>query len=1104
MASSTDIYDLLILVDATYSMSDYLTSLRTSIPRIVSISALTNCFSRIGLLAYRDYKQDDLIQWVGWQRPRKDEPCENELSHDDLASASKHILPNGGGDYPEAAKTGLAKAYQEMREDAITIILLYADAPPHTTANGTNFANDNHILEQKALMEPSSYGGYGADFADWVHGGRTLALKEKGRKRAQVFSILEPCMKRADGDYYTFLSTITGGTCLYLRKDTPKDIAQVTVDLLLAWMGIEQAGVTVDNMEAYLARFKNTTGIEHVKKEASKKAKPKSVSSASSNTEELRVDSTILRKFMPKRGIPVQDFAAQYKSDDSYKKIVVEQLQKIIEDDVAALSLNPVFGSLWRAVCNDRENPARDALITLFSLQVDRITNAEERERMKTWLAESYDYTAEVQEAIDSVQYSEQFPCVYLDPTITFIGTSTLEDAHENEDDRPITDFGRDELLELGRSCDYKILKRLSRVLTRLAFVDSADQLPGHIAKAEDGVVARIPLALASQEHGRKFWRVLLHIVVPGTMLSARPAAVLAALSIKLGIQPLLKSAYSEMRIWRSRWHNLEVPENWNVSCLSLLLDADKACTLQIRAETDSKMKHILAPDDRQLFERLISYKMLELNLRTTLVAKIGWKPEKTTMPIGPLVLCRLCQYPRSVTVMGAKNICGNCLATDYPNDAQRQERINGRVSKDVTETSDAAWVECCTRTCRAQYIVYHPEALNVRAKCYYCRQQSSLPDEKRSNDPAPAVECVQCLNRVIYPHEYRPKTLQTSQFRCLACMFGRKTVVDVHATAAQLSKENGTAWLLTNKDNKLKAPFSGQSLFQQVTQAGTKDFCNQVILFPETGRQSLLLNGQILHNTSELIDQLREWISRRHAEQGTCSLCFSNLRKSDINPACGRHGCDQGICRSCLAGWYGLNAAGKIINISALSCPFCRRAPTAKTLHAYGMGINAVCNLQEGVEKKGQWIYAWCKDCTTAKPYLERVCARGAPPGITDWICEECQLAATEAARRQADWIAAETARMEREGRHMHRETRMALQREAGERASKLMSVTKECPHCSVQTEKSMGCGHMTCVCGKHWCWFCGEKQNEDGVYDHMSEVHGGWYGNDIDEGDD
>jgi len=89
--------------------------------------------------------------------------------------------------------------------------------------------------------------------------------------------------------------------------------------------------------------------------------------------------------------------------------------------------------------------------------------------------------------------------------------------------------------------------------------------------------VPKIPMALATKEDGRQFWRVLLHITVPGMMLSARPAALLAALSLKLGVQPLSEAAEREMLVWRNRWNDVNVPENWNLSCLSLLLDADQA-----------------------------------------------------------------------------------------------------------------------------------------------------------------------------------------------------------------------------------------------------------------------------------------------------------------------------------------------------------------------------------------------------------------------------------------------------------------------------------------------------------------------------------------------
>src|ERR1700730_11990766 len=130
-----EIYDLLIVADATYSMSNYLTSLQTSLPQIISISALTGCFSRIGLLGYRDYCDENLLEWSGWVHQSSDVKSGEEQP--DLVAKGKSIEPLGGGDYPEATKTALAKAYEVMRPEATTLILLYTDAPPHAIVHGS-------------------------------------------------------------------------------------------------------------------------------------------------------------------------------------------------------------------------------------------------------------------------------------------------------------------------------------------------------------------------------------------------------------------------------------------------------------------------------------------------------------------------------------------------------------------------------------------------------------------------------------------------------------------------------------------------------------------------------------------------------------------------------------------------------------------------------------------------------------------------------------------------------------------------------------------------------------------------------------------------------
>lgn len=64
------------------------------------------------------------------------------------------------------------------------------------------------------------------------------------------------------------------------------------------------------------------------------------------------------------------------------------------------------------------------------------------------------------------------------------------------------------------------------------------------------------------------------------------------------------------------------------MSGLSLVLDTDEAYVHQTKADTGSRVKNLPTPDDRLLLERLVSYKTLELILKATLVARVGWKPD--------------------------------------------------------------------------------------------------------------------------------------------------------------------------------------------------------------------------------------------------------------------------------------------------------------------------------------------------------------------------------------------------------------------------------------------------------------------------------------------
>lgn len=407
--------------------------------------------------------------------------------------------------------------------------------------------------------------------------------------------------------------------------------------------------------------------------------------------------------------------------------------------------------------------------------------------------------------------------------------------------------------------------------------------------------------------------------------------------------------------------------------------------------------------------------------METSLTARIGWTPAKAAVPIGPSVVCKSCEFPRSITIMGAGGNCGHCLWAEFKNDEERDACVNARVNKADTEQTPATWVECNLRACRAQYVVYRPENLNVKPKCHYCRYGKI----------APVLECSICLNRVIWPMEYRSGV--TNGFTCYACVAGRETVTRAETTAKELTRENGTTWLVRD-GGRIAEPLSNRSLFHTISTIGLDIFRHDVELLPSSPETELRLQGKVIQNALEMTFALETWARRRRTENGTCSLCLSDYRKSELVVACGRSGCRQRVCRNCLETWYGNNRSGEIINPASLSCPFCRRPPSGRTLAKFGLGIHAVGNLRSAMEDAGGWIYAWCSHCSHARRYAERICAAGAPAPITNWSCDQCE--SFRDARAQ-------------------------------------QTCYKACPGCGTMTERTGGCGHITCpvpACETHW----------------------------------
>ncbi|KDO33935.1 hypothetical protein SPRG_01814 [Saprolegnia parasitica CBS 223.65] len=152
------------------------------------------------------------------------------------------------------------------------------------------------------------------------------------------------------------------------------------------------------------------------------------------------------------------------------------------------------------------------------------------------------------------------------------------------------------------------------------------------------------------------------------------------------------------------------------------------------------------------------------------------------------------------------------------------------------------------------------------------------------------------------------------------------------------------------------------------------------------------------------------------------------------------------------------LKDPGKMLLASHLGCPFCRRVPTLGVLRKHNRQACALV-ASKSMTWRADMYYGWCLGCYKVKELVERTCAAEPPHDVATFRCTECvtaQLAATGPA----------------------------------------MPATMACPGCSVETEKTGGCNHITCNCGQHWCYVCAAGfDSADDVYAHLYATHRGIY---------
>jgi hypothetical protein len=332
--------------------------------------------------------------------------------------------------------------------------LWYADAPPHHPSNtSARYEQGSAFKEIKAYPNRS---------IDWVH-----LSYEAAKKKCTVFSIISGVMDMNDASFNIFLSQATRGLCITTPTSVGsweasasdaaiQKISKLTLDVLLSWMGHptppREDKVQPDWYSSCSLRYRKPSG--NPPKPTDELKGNQGYLPSESGQIKVPVDKVLLDlEIIPQWSVtgqldPSKRFADP--SETSYRASVYATLHKIIQTNIYSLSWNAIFGQLWRAVCKERDNPDRAALLNEFSNQVSKIDQKKKQEDMKQWLEDSYDSAGEIEamiaEAPDAHLGAAQ-PRVFLDL-----------DAQVK--------LTRIELLEVSRSCYAGVLEKLATIFT--------------------------------------------------------------------------------------------------------------------------------------------------------------------------------------------------------------------------------------------------------------------------------------------------------------------------------------------------------------------------------------------------------------------------------------------------------------------------------------------------------------------------------------------------------------------------------------------------------------------------------------------------------------
>lgn len=922
---------LVFLMDATGSMSRFLTSLKESLTQILPM---------VNILKPASNTNIEVV--VGWYRdycdPKVFEFCESSEPSKIMDFVSK-LGATGGGDTPEAVKTGLNEVLKMKTPSTKIVVFHFADAYPHSSAHKDSRSTNSDLEKKMLTKSPAGY--------DWMN--ICKAFKDA---EIPVYTFHNYATTRLVTGFFATL-----GELIALKQYcNSSDITETTIKVLMMLMDQPIPNFNLNESNELngltLIKFKNPPDFDILsevnhsgylgdyiarKSQETILLRAEVETSSLSPINELKADMRVLPKL--------------FKTDETFRNSVYEFLNDMFTpSNVIAITYNNIIGELWRLVCRMRDDERR---VSLMDKLGNTVQNLKEHDKkiVQAFIEASYNQLSEIKED-------------FIDPALKTCETIENPMVFVLQNNNGFDNFpSKSDIRDLNRAPTKETLTSLQRLLSNV-YLTPLNNINSPHTTNEDTDMYEVAFLPECMWDGKLF-KVIPHLVHQGSLFSQRASAIVAILCVLSKNTILYDRASNYLKSIRGKWIHLEDVQKYpEMLCLEYVRLLYKISQLEDGNEYLTKKETIA-------YKSL--YRMNRYRLMTGVVLEV-------TLPYNPVVKdirrdhrtkCSKCKFYRSYTLMTRSNegelICGLCLWEEPKNDS---------APRDLDEDPyNSHLAQCRNSECNAIYEVIRLDELGCTPKCHFCREGKQ----------APVINCVKCLNKFVNPLKDLSST--STDYVCGQCEHNSQdSLITCRVNFVDFVKRNPDILKILGLEyENFEIIISNASMFKVFT----NNFAEMVAQHPPIDPMNvtrLIWNNKLAHTPVSIATKILD-IANNDILEATCYLCFEDKALPTLVDACGH--CTNQACKKCLTEWYGQTSPGKLVLPTHLQCPFCKQSPNSKTLKSFN---KRVCTLAKSVLKLNPKIYyGWCENCNHIKEHIEIVCAQYDVPTLSHFVCEDC-----------------------------------------------------------------------------------------------------------------